>query len=80
MYLWRQPSVNAKKLAVHHGRQRQGIERVDTGLVHVVIVLSRALSEEGEVLGQLPALMVAPDKVHALRVRQLERPQVQHTL
>ncbi len=75
-----QPAVDAQELLVHDGRQRQAAERLHAGLVDGLGVLVLALQLEGEVVGQVTALVVATQQPERLGIVDLERPQVEHAL
>ena len=55
-----QTAVNAEELLVHHSRQRQRAEGLQTGLVDPFAVLVLALQLEGEVVCQMTAFVVTP--------------------
>ncbi|KAI8035088.1 hypothetical protein M5D96_012181 [Drosophila gunungcola] len=80
VYLGRKAAVHAQELLVHERRQRQAVERVHAGVVHALRVLDLALLLEGEVLGQVPALVVAAQQEQRLRIGDLQRPQIQDAL
>lgn len=72
--------MNAQELLVHDRRQRQATERLHAGLVDGLGVLVLALELEGEVIGQVAALVVAAQQPEGLGIVDLERPQVQDAL
>ena len=69
-----QPSMYAKKLLVHHSRQRQGAERFHASFVDLFGVLVLALELEGEVVGQMPAFMIAAKEPEGVRIPDFEGP------
>jgi hypothetical protein len=75
-----QPTVYAQELLVHDGRQRQCAERVHACLVNGFRVFVLALELECEVVGQMPALVVAAEQPERVGVPDLQRPQVQNAL
>jgi hypothetical protein len=78
--LWAQASVYAQKLLVHDGRQRQRAERVHAGLVNGLGVFVLAFQLEGEVVGQMPALVISSKQPQRVGVPDLQRPQIQDAL
>ena len=78
--LGREAAVHAQELLVEEGGERQTVERFHARLVHALRVLDATLLAEGEVRGQVAALVVAAQQVKRLRVQDFHRPQVQYTL
>ena len=78
--LGREAAVHAQELLVHEGGERQAVEGVHARVVHALRVLDLALLLEGEVLGEVAALVVAAQQEERARVQHLQRPQVQHAL
>ena len=97
--------MNAEKLIVHDGSERQAAERLHARIVHALRVLVPTCARnaacisgsfqcrlpkiedafltfelEGEVVGEVTALVVASEEKEGVWVPDLERPQVQHTL
>lgn len=72
--------MNAEELLVHHCRQRQTAERLHASFVNGLRILVLAFQLEGEVIGQMTALVVSTKKPECLRIVDLEGPKVQHTL
>ena len=60
MQLRTQSAVDAKELFVHNRRERQRAERFHACLVNLFRVLVLAFQLEREIVGQMPALVVAP--------------------
>jgi hypothetical protein len=54
--------VDAEKLLVHDGSQRQAAEGFHASLVHLFGILVLALELEGEIVGQMPAFVVAAEQ------------------
>jgi hypothetical protein len=78
--LWAQSTVNAQELLVHDGSQRERAKRVHAGFVDSFGVLVLALELEGEVVGQMPALVVSAEQPERVGVPDLQRPQVENAL
>ena len=74
------PPVDAQKLPVDDGAQRECVEGLERHLVHSVVVFALALLFEGEVLCQVVALVVSPDEEDGVPVLDLQRVQVQQHL
>ena len=72
--LWRYATVYAQKLLVHDRGERQRAERLDACVVHAFRVLVLALGLEGEVVGQMAALVVSAEKEERVWVANLETP------
>lgn len=53
-------TVNAEELLVHHSRQRQRAEGLQTGLVDTFTILVLAFQLEGEIVCQMTAFVVTP--------------------
>lgn len=70
----------AEKLLVHDGCQWQRAKSLHTGIVHLVRIFVLAFEFEGEVVGQMSALVVAAEQPQRVGIPNLEGPQVQHTL
>lgn len=62
MQFWAESTVDTQKLLVHDGCQRQAAEGLHAGLINGLRVLVLALKLEGEVVGQVAALVVAPQQ------------------
>jgi hypothetical protein len=80
MELRAQTTVYAEELLVHDGSQRQCAERVHACFVNGLGVLVLALELEGEVISQMPALVVPAEEPERVRVPDLQRPQIQDAL
>lgn len=72
--------MNAEKFLVHDRHQRECIECRHTLVVHFLAVLDDALLAEGEMLGQMAALVVSSKQEDRLRVGYFETPEIKHTL
>ena len=77
---WRQTTMDTKKLLVHDGCQGQGAEGFHNSIVELLGILVLAFELEGEVVGQVPALVVSAEEEEGLGVPYFQRPQVQHAL
>jgi hypothetical protein len=75
-----QTAVYAEELLVHDRSQRQRAERVHACFVDGLGVLVLALELEGEVISQMPALVVSAEEPERIRVPDLQRPQIQNAL
>lgn len=72
--------MDAEELFVHDRRQRQSTKGFKTGLVNSLAILVLALEFEGEVVCQMPALVVSSQQPERVGVPNLERPEVENTL
>lgn len=75
-----QTTVNAQKLLVHDGGQRQRAERLHALVIDGFRVLVLALQLEREIIGQVATLVVAAQEPKGVRVPDLQTPKVEHTL
>ena len=64
--------MNTQKLLVHDSGKRKCAERLHTSIIYSVGVLVLALQLEGEVIGQMPAFMVASKQEQCVWVPNLE--------
>jgi len=72
MELGAQTTVYAQELLVHDCSQRQCTERVHACFVDGLGVLVLALELEGEVIGQMPALVVSAEKPKRVWIPDLQ--------
>ena len=72
--------MNTEELLVHQSCQGETVEGLHAGVVHVLRVLDLALLLEGEVLCQVPALVVASQEEESAGVTHLQCPQIQDAL
>lgn len=72
--------MNAKELLIHDCRQRQCTEGVHASFVYSLGVFVLTLKLEGEVIGQVAALVVAAKQPKAIWVPNFKSPQIQDTL
>lgn len=72
--------MNAEELFVHDGRKGETAESLHTGVVDSFRVLVLAFKLEGEVVGKVAALMVAPEQPEGVGIPDLERPEVEDAL
>lgn len=75
-----QTTVYTQELLVHDCGQGQRAERVHACFVYGLGVLVFALELEGEVVGQMAALVVSSKKPERVGVPDLQRPQVEYAL
>lgn len=73
-------AVYAEKLLVHDGSQGQGAKGLHAGFVNLLRVLVLAFELEGEVVCQMPAFMIPPQKPQGVGIPDLKGPKVEHTL
>lgn len=57
--LWTQATMYAQKLLIHDSSQGQGAERFHASIVYFLRVFVLALEFEGEIICQMPTLMVS---------------------
>lgn len=74
MQLRAQPSVNAEELLIHDGGQGQRAEGFHTCFVDFFGVLVLAFELEGEVVGQVTALVVSTQQPQSLRMPNFQGP------
>ena len=67
--------MDAKVLLVDDGGEGQTVEGLHAGLVEGLRVLHLALSFEGEVLGEVAALVVTAEEEERLRVPDFQGPE-----
>lgn len=72
--------MNAKELLVHDCSQRKGAKGVHDRVIYSVRVFVLALQLEGEIVGQVAALVVTAKQVQCFRVPNFEGPEVEHAL
>lgn len=72
--------MDTEELLVHDGGQGQRAERLHACFVDFLAVLVLALKLEGEVVGQMPAFVVAAQQPEGVWIPDFERPDVQYTL
>ena len=77
---WTEAAVYAEKLLVHDGSQRQGAERIHTSFVNFLRVFVLTFELEGEIVCQMPALMISSQEPQGVGIPNLEGPEVEHTL
>ena len=80
MQLRAQPTVDAQELLVHDGSKGERTEGLHAGLVHAFRVLVLAFQLEGEVVGQVPALVISTQQPERRRIPDFQRPEIQDTL
>lgn len=59
MKLWAKTTVNAQELFVHYRGKREGAEGLHAGIVYPLGVFVLAFELEGEIIGQMSALVVS---------------------
>lgn len=72
--------MDTQELLVHDRRQRQGAKGFDAGFVDALAVFVLTLQFEGEVICQMPALVVTSQQPQRIRVPDLQGPEVENTL
>lgn len=72
--------MNTEELLVHNSCQGQTTEGFHARIVDLLRVFVLAFEFEGEVVCQMPALMVATEEPEGIGVPDLERPQVKDAL
>lgn len=77
---WTQAPVDTEELLVHDRRQRQRTEGFYTSLVDLLAVFVLAFELEGEIICEMPALVVPSQKPQRVRVPNLQGPEVQNAL
>ena len=80
MKLRAQTAVYAEELLVHDRSKGESAERIHARLVYSLRVFMLAFELEGEVVGQMPALVVSAKQPERIGIPDLQRPQVQDTL
>lgn len=80
MQLWAQAAVDAQELFVHDSSQRQRAERFHACIVDAFAILVLAFEFECEVVCQVSAFMVSTKQPECVRIPDLQRPEIQHTL
>ena len=71
--------MNAKEFLVHNRHQRECIECQHAFVVHLFVVFDDALLAEGEMFGQMAALVVSSKQKDRLWVADFETPEIKHT-
>ena len=72
--------MDAKELLVHDRGQRESTEGRRAGLVHPLGIFVLAFELEGEVVGQVPAFVVASQQPERGRVPDLQGPEIEDAL
>lgn len=72
--------MNAQKLFVDRGRQRQCTERVHASIIYPLRILVLALEFEREVVRQVSTFMVPAKEEEGIWIPDLECPQVKNAL
>jgi len=80
MQLGTQSTVYAQELLIHDGSQGQRTKRVHAGFVNSLGIFVFALQLEGEVVGQMTALVVSSKQPKCVGIPDLQGPQVQYAL
>ena len=75
-----QATVYTQELLIHNGGQGQRAERLHTCVADFFRVFVFAFEFEGEIVCQMPALMVSAEEPQSVGIPDLERPEVQYTL